>query len=66
MANRSLYMTLSNIFWAFRLSEVPGSPINPDAISDTANTHPDPFKLKFEPRANDLEKVFADDAEDVL
>lgn len=65
MANRSLFLTLSNIFWTFHVSEVPDSPINPDAISDTANTHPDPFKLTFEPRAKGLEKFFADDAENM-
>lgn len=59
-------MTLSNIFWTFRISEIPEFPINPDAISDTANTHPDPFKLKFEPRGEDLEKFYADDADEMF
>jgi hypothetical protein len=57
-------MTLASIFWAFRVSEDPSSPIDPDANSDTANTHPLPFKLKFEPRGNALEKLFVDDVDD--
>ncbi len=42
------------ILWAFNISQDPSAPIDTLAFTDTANTHPLPFKVKFEPRVQGL------------
>lgn len=55
VANRSLYITLSNILWAFKIAKKTDSngkalPIDTDAFTDTANSFPLPFNLDIRPR----------------
>ena len=36
--------------WAFKIKSDPSSPIDELAFTESANTHPMPFKVIFEPR----------------
>lgn len=55
VADRSVFITTAVLLWAFRLSEIPSSPINVLAFTDTMNTHPLPFKANFEKRIKEAE-----------
>lgn len=50
LANRSLYITTALLLWSFNIREDPSRPIDNLAFTDTANVHPLPFKVIFEPR----------------
>ncbi|KAH8113419.1 cytochrome P450 [Phellopilus nigrolimitatus] len=54
VANRSVFINTAFLLWAFRISQDPSSPIDSLAFTDTANTHPLPFRVKFEPRIANL------------
>lgn len=54
VANHSLFINTAMILWAFNISQDPSVPIDTLAFTDTANTHPLPFKVKFEPRVQGL------------
>ncbi|KAH9487458.1 Cytochrome P450 monooxygenase 88 [Psilocybe cubensis] len=47
---RSIFVNAALIQWAFKISSDPSSPIDPLAFTESANTHPLPFKVIFEPR----------------
>ncbi|KAI9566969.1 cytochrome P450, partial [Boletus coccyginus] len=53
IANRSIFIGVALILWAFRLSEDPKAPIDSFGFSDTVNQIPDPFRLIVEPRSSD-------------
>ncbi|KAK7443263.1 hypothetical protein VKT23_015860 [Stygiomarasmius scandens] len=50
VANRSVFINTALILWAFRISEDRSSPIDTMALTNSANVHPLPFKVNFEPR----------------
>ncbi|KAJ7512026.1 cytochrome P450 [Mycena galericulata] len=50
VANKSLYINTALLFWAFRISQNSKEPINTLAFTNTANVHPWPFSVHFEPR----------------
>ncbi|KZT41168.1 cytochrome P450 [Sistotremastrum suecicum HHB10207 ss-3] len=50
LANRSLYINTANLLWAFKIMPDPTRPIDTLAFTDTANSHPLPFQVKFESR----------------
>ncbi|EIW85486.1 cytochrome P450 [Coniophora puteana RWD-64-598 SS2] len=52
VANRSLFITTALLFWAFRVSEDPSAPIDPNALDGGLIAHSLPFKVVFEPRRN--------------
>jgi hypothetical protein len=43
--------------WAFQISQEPSAPIDVLAFTDTMNTHPLPFRVRFEPRMREEELV---------
>ncbi|KAF9456168.1 cytochrome P450 [Collybia nuda] len=51
MASASVYINTALIQWAFTIKKDPSSPIDEWAFTESANTHPMPFKVFFEPRA---------------
>jgi cytochrome P450 len=51
MANASVFVNTALIQWAFKVKADPNSPIDELAFTESANTHPLPFKVFFEPRA---------------
>jgi hypothetical protein len=59
---RSVFINTALHFWAFRISELPPAPLDILAFTDTMNTHPLPFKVRFQPRMKeaDLEAIMAD------
>jgi len=50
LANKSLFITTAYILWAFNISQDVKVPIDTLAFTQTANIHPLPFKVLFEPR----------------
>lgn len=48
---RSIFVNTALIQWAFNVKADPTSPIDQLAFTESANTHPLPFKVIFEPRA---------------
>ncbi|KAJ3505865.1 hypothetical protein NLJ89_g7189 [Agrocybe chaxingu] len=51
MATASVFLNTSLLLWAFNIKKDPSSPIDELAFTKSANTHPLPFKVIFEPRA---------------
>ncbi|KAF8639385.1 hypothetical protein AX17_001541 [Amanita inopinata Kibby_2008] len=51
MASASVFINAALIQWAFNVRADPSSPIDELAFTESANTHPLPFKIVFEPRA---------------
>jgi FPC/CPF motif-containing protein YcgG len=55
---RSVFLNTALIQWAFNIKTDPSFPIDELAFTESANTHPLPFKVVFEPRvASTLEAV---------
>ncbi|KAJ7660077.1 cytochrome P450 [Mycena rosella] len=52
VANKSLFINTALLLWAFRISQDSKRPIDSLAFTNTANTHPLPFSVCFEPRQN--------------
>ncbi|PPQ95023.1 hypothetical protein CVT25_000486 [Psilocybe cyanescens] len=50
MATASVFVNTALIQWAFKVSSDPSSPIDQLAFTESANAHPLPFKVNFEPR----------------
>lgn len=53
----SVFLNTALIQWAFRVSPDPKAPIDQLAFTESANTHPMPFKVNFEPRFTTKEGV---------
>ncbi|KAJ3553003.1 hypothetical protein NP233_g12746 [Leucocoprinus birnbaumii] len=51
MATASVFLNTALIQWAFTVRADPGHPIDDLAFTESANAHPMPFKVFFEPRA---------------
>ncbi|KAJ2917541.1 hypothetical protein MD484_g2847, partial [Candolleomyces efflorescens] len=51
MATASVFINTALTQWAFNIKADPTSPIDQLAFTESANTHPLPFKVIFEPRA---------------
>lgn len=49
--DRSIFLNTSLILWAMTVKPDPASPIDPLDFTESANAHPNPFKVIFEPRA---------------
>lgn len=47
---RSLFINTALLLWAFRICEDSKNPIDTLAFTNTANMHPLPFSVRFEPR----------------
>ena len=47
---RSVFINTVLMQWAFKIKSDPSSPIDELAFTESANTHPMPFKVIFEPR----------------
>ncbi|KAJ7267773.1 cytochrome P450 [Mycena rebaudengoi] len=52
VANKSLFINTALLLWAFRIIQDSNTPIDTLAFTNTANTHPLPFSVSFEPRQN--------------
>ncbi|KAF9560649.1 cytochrome P450 [Agrocybe pediades] len=52
MATASVFINTALIQWAFKVKPDPTSPIDEWAFTESANTHPLPFKVIFEPRVS--------------
>ncbi|TFK33151.1 cytochrome P450 [Crucibulum laeve] len=50
IASASVFVNAALIQWAFKVKPDPTSPIDELAFTESANTHPQPFKVIFEPR----------------
>ncbi|KAK7047097.1 hypothetical protein VNI00_006761 [Paramarasmius palmivorus] len=50
MATASTFINTALTLWAFKTSEDPKNPIDTLAFTESANAHPMPFKVVFEPR----------------
>jgi hypothetical protein len=47
---RSAFLNIALIQWAFKVKKDPKFPIDKLAFTESANTHPLPFKVIFEPK----------------
>ncbi|OSX61654.1 hypothetical protein POSPLADRAFT_1046942 [Postia placenta MAD-698-R-SB12] len=63
VADQSLFINTALVLWAFRISQDAQCPIDTYAFTDTANVHPLPFSLHFEPRVKDMEAMLGAQAE---
>lgn len=61
--SRSLFINTALVLWAFIISQDAQCPIDTYAFTDTANVHPLPFSLHFEPRVKDMEAMLGAQAE---
>nr|GAT43916.1 cytochrome P450 [Mycena chlorophos] len=50
VANKSLFINTALLLWAFRIAQDEKHPIDTMAFTNTANMHPLPFEVCFEPR----------------
>ena len=50
-SNSSVFLNTALILWAFNVKPDRSAPIDDLAFTESANTHPLPFKVIFEPRA---------------
>jgi len=57
VANASVLLNTALIQWAFTVHRDPKHPIDDLAFTLSANTHPMPFKVRFEPRAAGIREV---------
>ncbi|EIW85503.1 cytochrome P450 [Coniophora puteana RWD-64-598 SS2] len=57
VANRSLFITTALLFWAFRVSHDPSSPVDPNAFDGGLIAHSMPFKVAFKPRRSNVEEI---------
>ena len=46
----SVFLNTALIQWAFTITQDPKHPIDPWAFTESANTHPLPFRVCWEPR----------------
>lgn len=53
MATASVFLNTALTHWAFEILPDPKIPIDELAFTESANTHPLPFNVFFEPRAAD-------------
>ncbi|KAJ3489919.1 hypothetical protein NLI96_g1776 [Meripilus lineatus] len=60
---RSVYINTALLLWAFQISEDPSDPIDPMAFDGGISVHIHPFKLRFQPRINNLEEALRHDSE---
>jgi hypothetical protein len=51
LLNSSVFLNTALIQWAFNVKPDLSAPIDDLAFTESANTHPLPFKVIFEPRA---------------
>lgn len=56
-ANRSLFINTAMLLWAFDISEDPKRPIDDMAFTDAVNNHPQPFRVIFKPRLDNLKEM---------
>ncbi|EGN92985.1 hypothetical protein SERLA73DRAFT_190373 [Serpula lacrymans var. lacrymans S7.3] len=52
LANRSIFINTSLLFWSFRISQNPLAPIDTMSFDNGVVTHPQQFDAIFEPRMN--------------
>ncbi|KAF5357347.1 hypothetical protein D9758_005923 [Tetrapyrgos nigripes] len=57
MATASTFINTALTLWAFKVSEDPKHPIDTLAFTESANAHPLPFKVNFEPRLGSWDQV---------
>jgi len=50
VTSRSVFVNTALIQWAFKVHKDPKRPIDELAFTESANTHPLPFMVFFEPR----------------
>jgi hypothetical protein len=48
--SRSIFLNTALLFWSFLIKADPTSPLDEWAFTESANTHPLPFRVIFEPR----------------
>jgi hypothetical protein len=48
--SRSIFLNTALLFWSFHIKADPTSPLDEWAFTESANTHPLPFRVIFEPR----------------
>ncbi|EIW85979.1 cytochrome P450 [Coniophora puteana RWD-64-598 SS2] len=53
VANRSIFINLALIFWAFTIKPAPGKPLDIDSWTDGPASRLPPFEVKFEPRKSE-------------
>jgi hypothetical protein len=46
----SIFLNTALLFWSFHIKRDPTSPLDEWAFTESANTHPLPFRVIFEPR----------------
>ncbi|KAJ7048580.1 cytochrome P450 [Mycena amicta] len=61
VAQKSLFINTALLLWAFRITEDEKRPIDTMAFTNTANMHPLPFSVCFEPRRDvkEMEKLLS-------
>ncbi|KAK7019021.1 cytochrome P450 [Favolaschia claudopus] len=62
VATKSLFINTALMLWSYRILPDKKNPLDTMAFTNTANTHPLPFSVRFEPRrdAKELEKLLQD------
>ncbi|KAF7350486.1 Cytochrome P450 [Mycena venus] len=55
VATKSVFINTALLLWAFRISQDDKKPIDTLAFTNTANAHPLPFSVRFEPRRDKKE-----------
>ncbi|KAK7046704.1 cytochrome P450, partial [Favolaschia claudopus] len=62
VATKSLFINTALMLWSYRILPDQKNPLDTMAFTNTANTHPLPFSVRFEPRrdAKELEKLLQD------
>ncbi|KAK7055282.1 cytochrome P450 [Favolaschia claudopus] len=62
VASKSLFINTALMLWSFRILPDEKKPIDTMAFTNTANTHPLPFSVRFEPRRDvkELERLLGE------
>ena len=63
VAEREIYLAISRILWCFRLSDVPGEPVDLNEYDGLSGRSPTPFKVQLAMRHDEVLGVL--DKEDI-
>ncbi|TCD67842.1 hypothetical protein EIP91_011904 [Steccherinum ochraceum] len=61
VAERSLQMATAQLLWACSISQDPTNPIDTSGFMDSPVAHPLPFKAKFTPRIENVQRIIESD-----
>ena len=66
MVERSLRLAVSRLLWCFEIRPLPGEPICLDDWEGTSGRTPMPFRVRLEPRHENVASLLSSDGEGAM